>query len=468
MSRSTRRRFLNRLLAAGSTSMLSSCVTTPKHADLGKIYNSGAQRDELSRNPIILIPGIMGSYLKDTVSNERIWGVLGGGGGTSRYVEEFAHPMGEGKELSQLRDGVVSDGVLSSLTVSLGARIQVKAYAQLLSALGAGGYRDQSMGESGALDYGDDHYTCFQFDYDWRRSCVENAALLAKFVAAKRSYVEAEHRKRFGVSGNVKFDIVAHSMGGLIARYFQMYGGAPLPANGSLPALTWAGTRELDKVILVAPPNAGSVASLQRLVDGFKAARFVPRIESGLLGTFPSLYELLPRQRHGFVVDKSGANIALLDPEVWKSQEWGLADPRQADTLRTILPGVADSDARRQIALDHQRKCLKNAAQFHAAIDRPAKLPSGASIYLFAGDYEATARSLTVSSGGKITTTGFAPGDYTVTRFSALLDERGKSDTGPLKTPIDWTQITFVSDSHLGLTRNPTFTDNMLHLLLER
>ena len=40
---------------------------------------------------------------------------------------------------------------------------------QLLGVLGVGGYRDMDLGLAGAIDYGTDHFTCFQFDYDWRR-----------------------------------------------------------------------------------------------------------------------------------------------------------------------------------------------------------------------------------------------------------------------------------------------------------
>ena len=107
----------------------------------------------------------------------------------------------------------------------LGIPVTASAYAQILATLGVGGYRDEQLGKAGAIDYGDDHYTCFQFDYDWRRDNVENAQRLHRFILAKREYVRAEIRKRYGADRpDVKFDIVAHSMGGLITRYFLQYG----------------------------------------------------------------------------------------------------------------------------------------------------------------------------------------------------------------------------------------------------
>ena len=132
-----------------------------------------------------------------------------------------------------------------------------------------------------------------------------------------------------------------------------------------------------------------------------------------------------------------------------------------------MLPDVADPAERRRIAIDHQRKCLVNAKRFQAAIDRPTKLPKNASLYLFAGDSEPTAAVVTVSPDNTVKTTATAPGDYSVTRRSALLDERKLGAADRIRTPIDWTQVTFLYGSHLQLTRDPTFIDNMLYLLLE-
>lgn len=34
----------------------------------------------------------------------------------------------------------------------------------------------------GSTDYGDGHFTCFQFDYDWRRDNVEDAKRLNRIT----------------------------------------------------------------------------------------------------------------------------------------------------------------------------------------------------------------------------------------------------------------------------------------------
>ena len=102
--------------------------------------------------------------------------------------------------------------------------------------------------------------------YDWRRDIVESAQRLMQFVKEKQAYVRAQYRDRYGVeNAEVKFDIATHSMGGLVARYFLMYGDQDLPTDGSLPELTWAGANYVERVIFVGTPNAGSVEALENL-----------------------------------------------------------------------------------------------------------------------------------------------------------------------------------------------------------
>ena len=131
----------------------------------------------------------------------------------------FALPMQYGKPLSVLTDEVVPDGVLDDVRLNLFfIPIQLKAYRNILVSLGIGGYRDQTLGEAGTVDYGDEHFTCFQFDYDWRRDNVENAQRLHRFILDRKQYIQRELRTRYGVErDDIRFDIVAHSMGGLVA-----------------------------------------------------------------------------------------------------------------------------------------------------------------------------------------------------------------------------------------------------------
>lgn len=451
-----------------------SCTSANRTADLGRLYGKAARNHGPDRNPVIVIPGILGSKLIDRSDSRIVWGSFAGGYADPRTpagVRAFALPMETGVALHAIHDGIVPGGVLDRMTVSvLGLPIELKAYAEILSVLGVGGYRDQTLGEAGVVDYGADHFTCFQFDYDWRRDNVENAARLHEFILEKRAYVREELRKRTGIDkDDIRFDVVAHSMGGLLLEYYLRYGAADLPSDGSLPNLTWAGAEYVERAVLVAPPLAGSVGAFMELMEGTKLGGGLPPYPPAITGTFPSAYQLLPRSRHRAVVDQFLRPFQdILDPELWESRGWGLASPAQEKVISWLLPNVTDPAERRRIALDHQRKCLERARQFTTALDRPARTPEGLSLMLVAGDAIPTPEKVTVDSSSRLTVVGTDPGDGIVLRSSALMDERrGTARGNSIVSPVDWTNVVFLFDDHLGLTKNVAFSDNVLYWLIE-
>ena len=231
--------------------LLGGCTATYAPPDLGGLYNRAAQLDGTQRNPVIVIPGILGSKLYDPKSGELVWGAFSGGAMSPDNPEgarTIALPMEPGKRLGELTDDVIADGALDQVTVDVfGLSLELNAYFQILNTLGAGGYRDRQLAVKGGIDYGEEHFTCFQFDYDWRRDIVGSARQLHEFILARRAYVQEEIASRYGIADHdVKFDLVAHSMGGLGARYYLRYGPADLPEDGSLPPLTWEGARYVD------------------------------------------------------------------------------------------------------------------------------------------------------------------------------------------------------------------------------
>jgi len=443
---------------------------------LAEIYNRSAQYHGPGRNPVILIPGILGSTLEKKESHEIIWG-----GFTHDYANPetpdgaraFALQMQVGKPLSRLKDNVVATGALDRIKLRFfGIPLELVAYRNIIISLGiVGGYADETLATSGAVNYGTNHFTCFQFPYDWRRDNSENAQLLHEFILDKRKYVQTELGKRYGVHDvDVHFDIVAHSMGSLIARYYLEYGAQPLPEDGSVPPITWAGARYVDKVILIAPPNAGAIKAFSELVNGVRFAPFLPKYHPAVIGTFPSVYQMLPRNRHRAVVDEeSGRPVDLLDPKVWEKYQWGLVDPKEDAQLQRLLPQVSEPATRRAIAFDHLRKCLRRARQFEAALDLPARPPSGVKFYLVAGDAIRTPSVLSAGRSRSLRVVKTAPGDESILRSSALMDERVGGKWSPeLRSPIQWEQVSFIFKDHLALTKDVRFTDDLLFILLEK
>lgn len=460
------------IAAALGAAWLTGCAGTPRTADLGSLYSRSAKVREDDRTPVIVVPGILGSILKEPVTGRVVWGAFSGEYANPQKPEDaalLALPMADGKPLSELRDRVRVDGALDRVKVNLlGIPISLTAYYEIMQTLGVGGFIDRNLAEAGAIDYGTEHYTCFQYGYDWRRDIAEAAAELADQVDTA---IEIARLNSEGPRPDLKVNIVAHSMGGMVARYYLMYGREQLPDDGSLPPLTWAGAKNVHRLIMVGTPNAGSALALTQLVNGFKAAPFLPRYSPALLGTMPAIYQLLPRERHHAIVDAAtGEPVAgLFDPAAWEQRGWGLADPDQAEVLAWLLPDVTDPAARRAIALDHLGKCLRRAEQLHRALDVPATPPPGLIISLIAGDAEPTLRQVRVAGDtGRLVKGEMGPGDGTVLRSSALMDEREGTAWSPrLHSPIEFDHVMFLFRDHIGLTKDPAFADNVLFQLLE-
>ena len=444
--------------------------------DLGSIYSRTAQAEDLQRNPIIVIPGILGSRLVDDVERRRVvWGEFGGNGIDPATVDGarlLALPMENGKSLEELTDNIKVAGTLDALNIRVfGVLFQMAAYRDIVTALGFGGYRDGTT-TTKTVDSSNLPVNCFQFAYDWRRDNVETAAQLHDFILEKKAYVESERRKQYGDDAQpVRFDIIAHSMGGVMARYYLQYGNAPLPDDDSVPEVTWAGAKHVDRLVMVAPPNAGSLQAVEYLTQGVQFSRFFSKYEPSLLGTMPSVYQLLPRTRHRPVVaGPKRVAVDLYDPRMWVQARWGFFNPAQAEVLRLLLPDEPDPQRRQEIALEHLTKCLRRAERFHAAIDVKFEPPEGTTIHLIASDAHPTMFQYTIDNRGVLTPTARVAGDGLVTRHSALMDERlaDRSNWAPrLQSPIKWDSVTFLFTDHLGLTKDPAFTDNVLYLLLE-
>eukprot|EP00752_Nemacystus_decipiens_P013501 g11959.t1 len=455
-------------------SLLVGCASDPR-PDLGAIYDEPAQKIGAERNPVIVIPGILGSKLEEPGLKTPVWGAFTYGAADPDYPEGarlVALPMGKGKALSELRDEVVPTTVLDSVEIDVALLVrglEIDAYDEIIRTLAAGSYRDETieLAMGGPVDQ-TGHFTCFQYAYDWRRDISEQAAALHERVLYAANMAKDGH----GLDALPKVDIVAHSMGGLVLRYYLRYGPQPLPDDGSLPELTWAGAEFVQRAILIGTPNAGSVRSLVQMVEGVNYVNLItPTYRPAVLGSMPSIYQLLPRVRHARVVDEAtGEPIDFLDAKVWKKYGWGLADPDDARTRRWLLPGIDDPAKRDAIAYEHLEKSLARAEQTFRALDQPAPdKPEHLRLILYAGDVDETDDVIGVNAKGELKVKSTAPGDGTVTRASTLLDERVGSGYQPrIQSPIQWDQVQFIPADHIGLTSDTSFSNNVLYELLER
>jgi len=422
------------------------------------------------RNPVIVIHGLLGAKLHEDATGKEFWGTFGPAAQTAQEMHMFAHPMGIGRKLSELTNGTSAYTMLDHANIQLmGFSFSVSGYSELINLLQGCGY----YSETRPLPPGKNFFSQFFFYYDWRRDIPENAARLHRFILEKRAYMQQRYQELYGLRDyDVKFDIAAHSMGGLLARYYLRYGAQDLPADGvSMPYLDWNGSRYVDKLMVIGTPNAGYLDTVLEMTNGLQLAPGASVYPPALIGTFPSLYQMLPHPEFRPVVwgdDPGGPAPDLFDPDLWQRLKWSLADPGQDAMLKILLPNVESAAERRRIALDHQAKCLKRARQFARALSIPAEPPDNVMLVLFAGDAVQTVRELKVDRGtGKLTVSRYDAGDGKILSSSARYDRSSDKVWQPfVNSPIEWHSIYHIRAAHMGLLYSEEFAHNLRFNLL--
>ena len=182
---------------------------------------------------------------------------------------------------------------------------------------------------------------------------------------------------------------------------------------------------------------------------------------------------MLPRSRHkarsSGPIAENRSRICSIQ-QLWQRDGVGVWRHRpRLRALRWLLPEISTAADRQAVAIDHQRKSLDRARQFAAALDRPGQTPSGLDLILVAGDAVDTPSVIAVErSTGRLRVLEMGPGDGSVLRSSALMDERVGGEWQPtLQSPIGWTDTLMLFTNHLGLTKDRIFSDNVLYWLLE-
>jgi hypothetical protein len=448
--------------------------------DLERIYAGAAANPD--RNPVILVPGFAGSNLV-LENGRKVWGAwftddsLGTGGrdGFRAFaldVDRLEGPI-DFETVARLDDDARTDGILERAEAgALVTEFEVDVYSALVELLEVAGYADPAAAGSDpvAPPY-------FKFAYDWRQDNAANAVELGRFIdeAARRG---RERRRAAGrPEGEIRFDVITHSMGALVARYYLRYGGRDVLSEVE-PVVTWEGARTIDRLFLVAPPNLGSMKVLRDLVHG-RPHPVLADFQATMLATLVGLYQMLPREEHDLWVDENGqpARLTFLDAAEWRARKWGPFAPDQSRYLEWLFPDLPDPVTRDRRMQEFMEAAFERARRFAAAVDRPADTPCPASVILFAGDADPTLARGMVSSDGGAPRPVFEkpenrdllePGDGTVTRASALADGRSRDNRASfLASPVPWTGTVFISDRHNSIMGNPTLQNHLLHLLLE-
>lgn len=428
--------------------------------------------DGIGRNPVVIIHGFLGARLSD--SSGTVWGDFSTDTFSDANLKALALPMEIGKPLTELVSPSFPTGILDDAEIRFaGFTFRQPGYGLAVEQLVKAGYVDGDR----PLPCGRKHPNLFRFFYDWRRDLPESAAKLHEFLLEKRKYLQKLYEEEYGVRDyDVRFDLVAHSMGGLLARYYLMYGNQDLPDDpGKLPKLDWRGCRMVDKLLAVGTPNDGYLDTFRELVEGLVLVPGAPQLPSGILATFPSCYQMLPGASGGRVTlafrrGEEAAICDLFNPNAWLQNQWGLADPANDRYWKLVIPDAESKTAeeRCRIAREHLVKCLVRARQFRRALSVPSLPPESCLLYLFAGDAFDTSAVIRVSSCGKLLETEYGAGDGKVLVSSARFDSMARKIPMPpfSRSPIPWRAVYHIDAAHMGLFASDFFWKNARYNLL--
>ncbi len=456
----------------------SSCISARRTPNLEHIFATA--RTKTGKRPVIVIPGILGSELINSKTGEKVWP-------SAFRTAEDGLPMTP--DLAGNHDDLVPGKIVEVVRL---ARIlpEVFVYRDLLEALRHyAGYHDGDWNNPGVEG---DRDTFYVFPYDWRQDNVANARELIRRIEGLKDKLQRP---------DLRFNIVAHSMGGLIARYAAMYGNVDLPNGSDEVRPTWAGATHINKIVMIGVPNEGSADAFATLVDGYSVTeglrRRVPLLnkltaEDSI--SAPALFQLLP---HGGAVrfldeNLKSIEVDLYDAEVWKKYSWSpINNPefRRKYSARTETENAHTENGGLQNLDAYLAAVLKRAKRFHQALDAISPIDPPVTLLAIGGDCEETLNSPVIlhdttqkrwvtlirprkyltSNGTRITERQlteamYAPGDGRVTRASLLGEDlsRLRHEDKDAGFALRLTYAVFGCDLHGQLQRNKTLQDNAL------
>lgn len=255
-----------------------------------KVARYERQPGEATRkSAIIFVPGYYGSALADDETGDRVfistWSALF----SSTPLANVTPDLGVAGA-RKLR----SDGVLESLPVVPGIA-SVNIYGKALDFM-----RDKFGPQALVIP----------FDYDWRQELSQSARKLDALI------------KNLHAEGVSKVAIVAHSMGGLLATYYLRFGSQnPFHAVENDDS-----AKLISAVVIGGTPFSGSATAFRNLQTGTALGRSNQPLNALSLGTFGSMYELMPQPTAGVFKNSVGKTLGgeVMLPETWRRHRLGL------------------------------------------------------------------------------------------------------------------------------------------------
>lgn len=429
--------------------------------DLTRIYSK--LEGDVEQPPVVVVHGALGGRLYDQRAEREIWP-----GSIARVLfsdyDELALEI-DPNSLLPRDSGLLPSGVASRVG-------GVDFYGRILDVLQrAGGYQRAMPGErrTGAQK------RYYVFSYDWRQDNVATVRRLNDFIEQIREdYQQPE----------LKVDIIAHSMGGLITRYFIRYGTLDVLDDNDFP-VNLAGAAKIRRVVLLGTPNLGSAAAFRTLTRGYKVLLGTIPIE--VVATFPSTYQVLPHAINDWLIDMAGEPIDLdqFDTDFWRDFQFSIFNPEVEARIRRRFSSDIDADAYIAVLHRYFEKHIERARRFSWSLTVPVDASSIEYIVFGSDCVDTPARMVIEATDGRSEVRLYPrevksplpgvdyqrlmlePGDGVVTKASLMARQtfdptvsRHRYSDFPLDYPI------FLCESHSHLTGNVHFQNNLLHALL--
>jgi pimeloyl-ACP methyl ester carboxylesterase len=447
------------LLAFVLAISISGCVST--RPDLKRLYEH--QNEDRFYNPVIIMHGFAGSRLRNKYSKRELWPP-----GLPEVLSLETYELA----LHIDPDTLASDSFdieAYALFAEYGA---VDFYRGLIKTLSQpGGYKAGKPGTP--VKASERRY--YTFVYDWRDDIVNSARKLDSLIS--------QIRRDYGMP-ELKVDIVAHSLGGLVTRYYARYGTRDVLVGDNFD-ITNVGAKRIHKAVLMGTPNLGSVAMVYTYITGLGVGPL--GLPPEVLTTMPAVFQLFPHPMIPWLLDINGktVNASLYDVETWQHYRWGIYDPHVAARVLEMAPDPEQGKLRLDLLRRYFARQLERSRRLSWALSaRNEHTPLR--YIMFGGDCELTpARILVEKELGKYLAHVFPdrivnpkpgidysrimlqPGDRRVTKPS-LLSRESLDPTvvrhHRISAPIQYSIMFCVK--HDNLTGNIHFQDNLLNILL--
>jgi len=328
-------------------------VWTAAKDDLYFVLNNNAPPPPPPKLPVVFIPGIGGSELK--TSQDIVWSKDDGHGGTFSHAyptnekiwvnQDEAAKLGDDDYFDILR--LKADGVTPEASLGLTGNMNPYGYSEIDSFFTGMGYVKEN--------------NFFVFNYDWRKDVREAKNNLDALIESAKT-----------ISGQSKVNLVVHSLGGLIARF---YISDPNKAA------------KVNKLIELGVPHLGATSAIKTLMYGILLGR--PLIGDFGIGVAasevhdvsqnsPSVFALLPSSQYSNFYKNS------------TDLPYPFRDDRDIDNNKTTGALTYDQTKNLLSNLSYNMTVFNLAEQFHNFIDPILNQTNGTKIYEIVGTAQPT------------------------------------------------------------------------------